>query len=377
MKVFKYLVILPLLFSSIIPVSKVSAIEYGGVGGKPANPSPNNERTKSIFIYTLSPNQIAEDELLVINNTAETKTLMIYATDSQRGSDGSFACEQYLDPKDNVGTWVKMSQEEVTLKSQTNIKIPFKVTAPENIDVGESNGCIMIQEKKAAPSADASGVSLSFRTGIRLVVTAPGEQVREVDIEEFTAHQEGSIIKAKIDIKNSGNVSIDTLVKIKTTFVLGTEYYTVENEYPILRAETATYNFEIPSPMFGGPYTISAELEYDKSSEASVGVPSGDPATTVKGETISIFITPTATGLIVEIIVLLILIALVYVLFKKYRLKRQIRNTWISYRPASGETINSIARKFNVDWNILAKANKLKPPYEIHEGTTIKVPSSK
>jgi hypothetical protein len=377
MRKFKYLVILPLLFISIFPVSKVSAIEYGGVGGKPANPSPNNERTKSIFIYTLSPNQIAEDELLVINNTAETKTLMIYATDSQRGSDGSFACEQYLDTKDNVGTWVEMSQDEVTLKSQTNIKIPFKVTAPDNIDVGESNGCIMIQEKKDAPSEDASGVSLSFRTGIRLVVTAPGEQIRQVDIEEFTAYQEGNLIKAKIDIKNSGNVSIDTLVRIKTNFILGNEYYTIENDYPILRDEIATYNFEIPAPIFGGPYTISAELEYDKSVEASVGIPSGEPNLTVKGETISVFVTPTAAGLIIEVIVLIILIALGYILFKKYKLRKQIMNTWISYRPVSGETINSIARKFNVDWNVLAKANKLKPPYEIHEGTTIKVPSSK
>lgn len=37
--------------------NSLHAIEYGGSGGKPAYPRPDNKRTESIFIHTLEPGQ--------------------------------------------------------------------------------------------------------------------------------------------------------------------------------------------------------------------------------------------------------------------------------------------------------------------------------
>jgi hypothetical protein len=45
--------ILALTFLSVS--FSVSAIEYGGFGGRPAFPRENNARTESIFIHTLEP----------------------------------------------------------------------------------------------------------------------------------------------------------------------------------------------------------------------------------------------------------------------------------------------------------------------------------
>ena len=35
--------------------STLHAIEYGGFGGRPAYPRPDNDRTESIFVHTLEP----------------------------------------------------------------------------------------------------------------------------------------------------------------------------------------------------------------------------------------------------------------------------------------------------------------------------------
>src|SRR5688572_30836407 len=91
---------------SIVFPNLVLAIEYGGVGGKPAYPREENPRTQSIFIFDLKPGEKQSDGVLVVNNTQETKTLVVYATDSQKSTDGSFACEQFEDVKDNVGSWI-------------------------------------------------------------------------------------------------------------------------------------------------------------------------------------------------------------------------------------------------------------------------------
>jgi len=74
----------------------------------------------------------------------------------------------------------------VTLKPATNQVIPFVIHTPANADVGEHNGCILIQEKKPKSSIDQVGVSLSMRTGIRVAITIPGELQRKLEIIGFT-----------------------------------------------------------------------------------------------------------------------------------------------------------------------------------------------
>lgn len=50
------------LFLSFLSMSfSVSAIEYGGFGGRPAYPREDNARTESIFIHTLEPGVIQKE----------------------------------------------------------------------------------------------------------------------------------------------------------------------------------------------------------------------------------------------------------------------------------------------------------------------------
>jgi hypothetical protein len=131
-----------------VSVSFVAAIEYGGFGGRPAYPRPDNPRTESIFIHTLEPGSVKEDGLLAINNSEEKKTVIIYAADYTPSTGGSFACKQFDEAKTDVGSWIILEKTEVTLEPQTKELVPFKITVPENADTGEHNGCILIQEKK-------------------------------------------------------------------------------------------------------------------------------------------------------------------------------------------------------------------------------------
>lgn len=142
---------LVVLFFALIVSLPASAIEYGGVGGRPAYPQPGNPRTDSIFIHTLEPGTEQKEGVRIVNNTKEIKTLILYASDSTPSTGGSFACEQFSEPKDDVGAWITLDKKEVTLEPATNVIVPFVISVPENADVGEHNGCILIQEKKIQP----------------------------------------------------------------------------------------------------------------------------------------------------------------------------------------------------------------------------------
>jgi hypothetical protein len=93
---------------SLVPISAM-AVEYGGVGAKPANPRSDNPRSSSIFIYELKPGQTYNDGVEVFNSTEQDRTIELTAVDSILASDGAFSCAQNAESKVDVGKWITAS----------------------------------------------------------------------------------------------------------------------------------------------------------------------------------------------------------------------------------------------------------------------------
>ena len=355
----------------------VFAIEYGGIGGRPAFPREDNPRTDSIFIHTVEKGQVQEDGIRVVNNTNETKTITVYGVDSVPSTDGAFSCAQKADPQKDVGTWITLEKNEVVLKPFTNEVVLFDINVPENVDVGEHNGCIVMQEKKADEGADKPGIQLSFRTGLRVALLVPGDIVRSLELKDFTVTprdtDDGSFV-LQPKVQNTGNVSIDADVKVVTKSMFGTIHEEHGGEFPVLRGELSTWNFILNKPFWGGWYTSQPIISYDSSNNAGVGVDTGGKLTVLKGKEVRFFSTPTTLGLIIEIGLLILVLLILFMIWIAQKRRRWIRKEWIEYTIKDGDDIKKIAERFDISWKLLVKANKLQPPYALDAGTKITVP---
>lgn len=356
----------------------VLAMEYGGFGGRPANPDPANPRTESIFIYNLNPGDTKEDGVLVVNNSKEKRTLLVYGVDGRVGSDGGFGCSQLLDVQKNVGTWIKMSKTEVVVEPGKNEIVPFKITVPKNASVGEQDGCMMVEEKKEEkPDSNKSGMQIGFRTGMRMVLTIPGEIIRKLEIMGFevsSAKNDTSNYTLRPLVKNSGNVSIDADIKVKTKNIFGVTIVEHGGQSAIMRDTTTDWNYKLKKPFWGGWYKAVLTVEYDANKEASVGVKSGKELTKLERPAIWFFVMPKTNGLIVQgLIVFVILFAGFLYWFYQER-KKWIAKSWVDYEIKQGDDIKNLAKKFDVSWKLLASVNKIVAPYVLKKGEKIKVP---
>lgn len=245
-KALNYFFALVLLFVFSFPVQ---AIEYGMLGGKPANPDPNVENSVSWFIYKLNAGEAKDDAVKILNLFENDLDVLVYAADTTTSSGGGFALEQFSEPKDEVGSWVKFYSEavpeyftalfnkkekkisafcklnrddldkefsdlagkagkikisdenfssfenwckgkdsvELKMKAKEQKDIPFVISVPEKADVGEHTGGILIQKKAVEDTAGAGGssVKLTTRVGVRIYQIVPGEIVRKITIEDF------------------------------------------------------------------------------------------------------------------------------------------------------------------------------------------------
>ncbi len=356
------------------------AAQFGSIGGRPGQPNPDNPRSQSIFVHTLTANEKATDVVEVDNYTDERKTLLIYATDSIISSGGAFGCAQMVDEKKHVGGWITLDRNEVTLEPQTNTFIDFTIQMPSKVDVGENDGCIVIQEKDAAPQnipgqTGSGSISLSFRTAIRVAIEVPGEIIKKLTIVDYrvTRNETGNFI-LKPSVKNEGNVSIDAQITPRSVYLWGTELKTETQQYPILKGATSEWNFELKRPFWGGFYRSKFTATYDSNPKNRLGVTTNQELFTLHSKTIIFFAWPTLWALLILLLIFVTITLIVWLLVRRIREKRRVAKTWVDHQMVSTVDIKTLAESHGVSWKLIAKTNKLKAPYGLKAGDVVKLP---
>ncbi len=367
-----------LALMSVLVLSGSVFAQSGGIGGRVANPDPTNPRSQSIFIYTLDHDQTKTDQILVVNNTDQEKTINLKSVDGVLTNTGAYTCRQADEPIEDSGGWVKLAKSSVTLPSGGEEKVDFTVTVPPNADVGEHNSCITIQADEDQ-AAVGSGVLLRMRQAIRMAITIPGDLHRELAISKFErkyfeADQKGYEYgkqKYALQVANKGNVSADVDMRITITSLFNREVGIAKGTYPVIPNQTLDQEFAIEfTPMFGGWFSATPSIRYD-SRLGIYGTESDAKYETKTGESIKFFLWPTTTGWIVIIGSLMILMGLIGYLIVSSRRNKKLKKTLHSYVVRQGDTIQYLAERTGMNWKDIAKLNKLSAPYTLTPGQKI------
>lgn len=356
------------------------AVQNGGIGGSPAYPDPHNSRTQSIFIFQLKPNQTASNGVKVENNTNQTQTINLDAVDSELASGGAFTCKQAVETKTDVGSWINLQSSTLTLSPYSHQIVPFTITAPSTASVGEHDGCITIQAaSQTGTKSNVSGIVLSFRSAIRVVVTIPGKIIKSLSIMSVKVNQaKNSNYQITPTVKNNGNVSLDTSVHIELASIFGTTVQSVnEGSSPVLPRSEASWNYEVKKPFWGGFYKAKVVAAYNSNPSNGLGVNQNNNLETKTLSSGLFFVMPKPAALLIEIIILVIVIGLIYLIVKRVKQNQEVSQNWEEYTVKKDDTLQTLASKYSVSWRAIARANKLKPPYHIDKGQKLKLPVKK
>lgn len=86
---------------------------------------------------------------------------------------------------------------------------------------------------------------------------------------------------------------------------------------------------------------------------------------------------PSTIGLLIEITILFLILLNLLALFITIKRKHWINKEWTQYKIKQGDNLEKLSKKYDVSYKLLIKANKLKLPYTLTKGQTIKVPPLK
>lgn len=348
----------------------------GSIGGRPANPDPDNPRTQSIFIMNLKGGESKGDTATVVNTSNKEQAVRVYAVDGIVTSSGDFTCRQDSEVRKDVGSWTSITGDTISVPANSKQDIDFTVTVPERADVGEHNGCIVFQSANDNASTNASGVRIHMRQAVRLVVTVPGDLHRDITINSFTSSRQGESLLYNLSLKNTGNVSADVDAKVTLSNLWGGQVFSAGSGFPVIANQQLDTRFEQKDlPIFGGVYWTELTASYGKQA-GTFGTGSGEQTVKKSGRFL-LFIAPTATGYVIIALAAALVGTLIANSIRRKIRTAQTRRYGHKHKVLHAETIQSIARHYRVSWKRIASVNHIKAPYVVEEGTTLYVPKKR
>lgn len=358
------------LLTCVLP-SKAWAVEQGGIGGRPAHPIPGNQRSRSIFVHTLGAGEQTDEAIEVINNSPETKRVLVYGVDSQVSSGGAFACAQAADKPLSVGSWLTLAQKELTLAPGSKQTVAFTIAVPKSATPGEHNGCVVIQDTKQRAAPDSSGIVLSLRSAIRVAVRMPGDIQKGLIFAGLGLEQKGEAkLLLSSALKNNGNVSLDTQLDLRLTYLFGWAAAKVGGNFPVLAGSEGRYNFETNRPFWGGWYKLTVTAHYNDNPALSLGE---GASTATLSHSKWVFITPDPLAAIIQVIVVVCLIGGITWLLCRRAVHKKAMRTAQNHTVKAHEDLHVIAKTYGMPWKRLARINKLKAPYQLKTGQRLTV----
>jgi hypothetical protein len=220
----------------------------------------------SYFHYETGAGTLIEDVVVVQNSGDEPVHLALYAADAQTADNGGITFPNKDQSASDAGTWLKLTENELTLAPNERREVPFTLAIPAGI-TGEHAAGIVAQRLDLQESTTSQGSGVTFIPSVAMTVlvklagTVAQQQFEISALTSKTSRGQQAIIA---NLHNSGNVGLHTEGKLTIQQINGT----IEREIPMrlgyfLAGDTLTYPIALDSALPAGDYDITLSLNHE------------------------------------------------------------------------------------------------------------------
>ena len=181
----------------------------------------------------LEPGEVYEDSFKVANLGISTLTYYIYVSgfdqiEDYPGTSTPLSLEDDALAPYSASEWVTLPFDVVTLEPQVNVTIPFTITVPNDVALGEYNVKIFLSTDEGFTSDTESFTVTNLGSGpaILIRIGEESELIESADLIRFTTDKflyETPPVKFLTEIENTGNTHITPSGEIVISNIFGEE----------------------------------------------------------------------------------------------------------------------------------------------------------
>lgn len=181
--------------------------------------------TPTRFEIKGNPGDTLSEEILIINETESAETF--YPSFSNFEAQGDTGSPAFVDPVDDLGTWMKADMSSVYLAPGQQKIVPFKINIPKDAEPG---GHFAVIFWGSSAPLGAGSVAVGAKTGVLVLLSVTGDVKEEAGLLDFNTKDKTFFYKTlpvsfEYRLKNDGGDRIKPTgtIKIRNTFFLPSE----------------------------------------------------------------------------------------------------------------------------------------------------------
>lgn len=232
---------------------------------QPLQYDATNIATRSYFILDGKPNTTVQNGIHVKNTGAATGTVTLYMVDATTGQNSGLVYNAQDVPSHDVGSWIHLSQQQLTLAPGQSENVPFQVSIPKGARPGQHIGGIVAKSVvQASTQRSTFHVDVQSLSIVAVQLNVAGPQADRLEMSGIQAGGANGYQNLLIHLSNTGT----TLLKPQGTLhVLNAQGNVLQNLTvkldSFLPDTTISYPVYIQShPLEAGTYTFDLQLVY-------------------------------------------------------------------------------------------------------------------
>lgn len=211
--------------------------------------------TRTQFEYSTDPGTQVVDYVVVANRGETAAEFAIYATDATNDIEtGAFGLLPSDVPPTDIGSWITMDVDSITLQPGQESTIPFNLLIPSDATPGDHVAGIIASITTTAES-DGTTVNLEQRVGARVYLRVSGDVVASTEISGISAAFTPELnpfafgrLTLDYSVRNTGNVRMDVVqeVQIAGPFGIPLAEITPQPLVDLLPRQTVGVSADVP-----------------------------------------------------------------------------------------------------------------------------------
>lgn len=193
----------------------------------PTGPEASQPGSRAAFAFELAPGTSADDSATVWNYGDQPRQFNIYARDAFNNESGLIDLLTKDKQNADLGGWIALSTQQVTVPAHSGVTVPFSVTAPRTASPGDHDAGIVVSAVNTNAQTNPNKVQVENRVGTRvyLRVTGPLDPALVIDDIQSTyrgsANPAGGELDVTYTVHNAGNIRLRGHQSVSISGVLG------------------------------------------------------------------------------------------------------------------------------------------------------------
>ncbi|MBD3328309.1 DUF916 domain-containing protein [Candidatus Peregrinibacteria bacterium] len=317
----------------------------------------------------INPGEQKTEEIIIYNASEQETTIELYAVDGIKTNDGFTTGKLKSAKQTSLGKWTSFANNVFDLKPKEEKKVKFTIQIPSTTPPATYAGAFAVANISKTTDIAGTGAALNTRFLQTFFVNVPGLKISNLKIKKDILLKKDKTYFYQTNLENTGNtaLSIRAILTLKNK-ITGTEKIVKEKSFDLYFEDIFDLTLEFKKPYIGF-YETNITFKISENDILNETKTFQEEITLSKSFR-------EIPWLDITIVFLIILAILEIIHERHHRLKKALKNG-TKIRITGDTNLESVAKKYDVDWKFLAKINKIKPPYSLSVDDVIVIPNAR